>query len=487
MEDQGTFPQAGAAVPEIPGFQASGPAEISGSVLVWDAVQLSLERPVRIMAPVPGDEESSAAFRRIAALARSVARIGSGDVVQVIDVAPPTSPLQYVVLEKLDGDSLSAWRTLFSEASGSPAPAPAAPAPACAPAPAAPAPSPAPAAPAYVPPAAPADVPRGPKPIVVRRSAVSEVAPRRRRGLPGFVKAAAFLVVAGAGVFAVLKRDELLARFSSGGAEEPAGEAPAEPAAEPEAPAPAPAQVPAYPPPPPRPASPAPTSYAPPRTSYTPPPAPRPAPVALRPSAANIPGGRISGPKPYEPSLYGSADYVVPAVVNHLVRWVREQPFAETKAHAGTFLRKAAERRNDLEGKFREIVRPFVAAVPFEDLVGNALTAAPAEREITVGGVAVRIRPTGYVRPTLLCDVVKAGQPTTRNSKLPLDKMTDAEKLSAIANLPVDADPPRLASRAFLLMRAGTPEQFFEFVKKYKLADFAPFVTAMGGDAGPAN
>ena len=78
MEDQGTFPQAGAAVPEIPGFQASGPAEISGSVLVWDAVQLSLERPVRIMAPVPGDEESSAAFRRIAALARSVARIGSG-------------------------------------------------------------------------------------------------------------------------------------------------------------------------------------------------------------------------------------------------------------------------------------------------------------------------------------------------------------------------------------------------------------------------
>ena len=465
MEDQGTFPQAGAAVPEIPGFQASGPAEISGSVLVWDAVQLSLERPVRIMAPVPGDEESSAAFRRIAALARSVARIGSGDVVQVIDVAPPTSPLQYVVLEKLDGDSLSAWRALFSEATGSPAPAPAAPVPAC----------------------APAGVPRGPKPIVVRRSAVSEVAPRRRRGLPGFVKAAAFLVVAGAGVFAVLKRDELLARFSSGGAEEPAGEAPAEPSAEPEAPAPAPAQVPAYPPPPPRPAPPAPTSYAPPRTSYTPPPAPRPAPVALRPSAANIPGGRVSGPKPYEPSLYGSADYVVPAVVNHLVRWVREQPFAETKVHAGTFLRKAAERRNDLEGKFREIVRPFVAAVPFEDLVGNALTAAPAEREITVGGVAVRIRPTGYVRPTLLCDVVKEGQPTTRNSKLPLDKMTDAEKLSAIANLPVDADPPRLASRAFLLMRAGTPEQFFEFVKKYKLADFAPFVTAMGGDAGPAN
>ena len=198
------------------------------------------------------------------------------------------------------------------------------------------------------------------------------------------------------------------------------------------------------------------------------------------------PPKKPSGVPPRDPYFYGDASYALSAAARYVVGWIRECPFADAKREVPKKLREFSEKRPDLEASLRSIAVELGRAETFEELLGAGMLNAPREREIKVGGTAMKVEPTGFAAPTLLCNCTDAAGRTTKNYRLSLAKVADADKLAVVSDLAVRREPAALAARAFLLLRCGDPDDFRNFVRRYGLEAFEPLVQVVAPD-GAAN
>lgn len=193
-----------------------------------------------------------------------------------------------------------------------------------------------------------------------------------------------------------------------------------------------------------------------------------------------------SGVPPRDPYLYGDAGYALQAVSRYVASWVRDCPFPDVKRTLPKKLRDLAAKRPDLEESLRSIAVELGRAKTFEALLGDGLMGFPLEREMSVNGTAMKVKPMGFADPILLCDCSDGNGRTAKNYRLSLDKMTDSEKLAVVSSIPVTREPAVLASRAFLLLKRAEPEDFRDFVRKYGLTAFEPIVKVVAPDADGA-
>ena len=158
---------------------------------------------------------------------------------------------------------------------------------------------------------------------------------------------------------------------------------------------------------------------------------------------------------------------------------IKGMSFDEATKHMQTALAQAAQQHPEDAKRFNLLSQPFHTAAPWCDLVGLTLADNPKERVIRVGTSNFRVRPTGYAKPNLKCDIIKDGNPI-RGRSLNLERMDPKEMYRIMKPMPVDTSYSALYSRGLLTLREGTPDEFRIFFNRFrdKLRALEPFLEA---------
>ena len=93
--------------PSVPGYQITALRRSSSMTDEWDALQLSLERTVSMITPRADRLGDAAWCDRFEELSRDFARLHHRNFLQVIDTARTAEGVPYVVVERLEGESLA--------------------------------------------------------------------------------------------------------------------------------------------------------------------------------------------------------------------------------------------------------------------------------------------------------------------------------------------------------------------------------------------
>ena len=112
---------------------------------------------------------------------------------------------------------------------------------------------------------------------------------------------------------------------------------------------------------------------------------------------------------------------------------------------------------------------------------GFTLASTPAERTVVLSGTSFRIVPRRYASGQLICDRITDSGSRLRDQRLSLDKMEIADMYAIVRETPVDERTRgALESRALLVLREGTPDEFRHLIKRYpaRLSALEPFLEA---------
>ena len=186
-------------------------------------------------------------------------------------------------------------------------------------------------------------------------------------------------------------------------------------------------------------------------------------------SRPSSPPPTYGGYTPYDPVAAATS-----FLFSDLSRIIRTRPYPKCISDAKDAIRRVGTRQPQLEKKCKALWTQIDGMQPWEDLVGLALASSPRERAVELEGKQYHIRkPTGYIRPNLLCDVLGAdGQWVTR--PFPINRLSTKEMFSMISALPADRSPQALISRALLTLREGTAMEFREFVERFDVKPLKP-------------
>ena len=100
--------ESGRPVPSIPGYDITAHLASSSTTETWEALQISLDRKVALLTPRADALEDAGAVTRFEELSRAFARLHHRNFIQVIDISRSEGGVPYAVLERLEGETLSA-------------------------------------------------------------------------------------------------------------------------------------------------------------------------------------------------------------------------------------------------------------------------------------------------------------------------------------------------------------------------------------------
>lgn len=203
-----------------------------------------------------------------------------------------------------------------------------------------------------------------------------------------------------------------------------------------------------------------------------------PNPVASEPSPSPEPA------TPVAPNVAESA--VTPALspqdqlLSDIFNEIKAKDFPTAKAYALKRFREA-EGTPGIDLKQCQLIwSAFKEAASYEDLVGNAMTATPVARPISVGGKKFVVTPKMYAKGQVIGTIQLPDGTTLVGSSVDITSMSSSEMHQLVQSTMVDKRRPVLLSRAFLTLKEGGAGEFSILIEKYGVQELSPFLKFIG-------
>ncbi len=196
-------------------------------------------------------------------------------------------------------------------------------------------------------------------------------------------------------------------------------------------------------------------------------------------SSSSSYGGQTQQQRPaYQP--YNPVTAAQDGMFRRISYAVHYRPYPACIEEVKNAIRDTGKRTKELEKNCLALWTLVNEMPTWVDLVGIALSETTRETELVVGNRHVLIRKTtGYSRPNLICEV-KFPESDWAAKTLPLDRLSTKEMFAALSGLSVDKSDKALVSRALLILREGTADDFRDFVEKNDVKPLKPLTKLLG-------